>query len=221
MLCAGDNTIQVSLPEVRANMDESSTYFMGVEVVTTLAHEAVRDLIQANEHISADETKREVQRRLNPGDSDDIIVANDHICVSVTDPFTCNLFKSPVRGVDCKHIDCFDLDIWLQTRNCKPSRDEGEPSEVDCWKCPICGSDARPVSLHVDDYFAEVQRELRRGGNLDVKHISITSDGSWKRIQEADETIEPYTSEQSPPRIARAPNMKSHTPDIITLDDDD
>lgn len=216
----GENTIQVSLPEVPANMGSSSTYFMGVEVITTLDYEAVRDLIEAAKHISADETVREIQRRLKPGGTDDVMSEDDHICVSVADPFSSCLFETPVRGVDCKHIECFDLDIWLLTRSRKPSQDPGEPCLVDCWKCPICALDARPVSLRVDDFFAEVQRELAQSDGVSTKHISIKPDGSWKRVQEADEAEGPATEAQGQPRTAQAPSADSNHHAIVIIDDD-
>ncbi|KAM4065998.1 MIZ/SP-RING zinc finger domain-containing protein [Hirsutella rhossiliensis] len=216
LVCPGENTIEISLPEFTANMDNCSTYFMGVEVITTLDYEAVRDLVGANEHISVDETIREIQRRLKPRDSDDIIVEDDHIRVAVADPFSSCQFKTPVRGVDCKHIECFDLDIWLQTRSCKPSQDQAEPSVIDCWKCPICALDARPVSLRVDDFFAEVQRQLAQSDGVGTKHISIKADGSWNRIQEADEA---ETKAQGQPET-KVPSADSTTQTVVILDDD-
>lgn len=216
----GDNTIQVSLPEVAANMDSSSTYFMGVEVITTLDYEVVRNLIETNEHISTDETLREIQRRLKPKDSDDIIFEDDRLRATVADPFSSRLFKTPVRGVDCKHIECFDLDIWLQTRSCKPSHDRAEPSLVDCWRCPICDRDARPVSLRIDDFFADVQRQLVQSDGDDIKDISIEFDGRWKCIREADDGENVASNARGQAETTKASGADSATQAVVIVDDD-
>jgi predicted phosphoribosyltransferase len=51
---------------------------------------------------------------------------------------------------------------------------------IDVWKCPLCGSDARPYSLQIDDFLASVRSTLAEQDNLDVKAILISADGSWR-----------------------------------------
>ncbi|RDA95874.1 hypothetical protein CP533_5141, partial [Ophiocordyceps camponoti-saundersi (nom. inval.)] len=184
LLKSGENTVQVSLPGVERNIDHRWTYFMAVEVISILDHDAVRAMVQANSRTSVDEFKRDVKRRLKSDGSDDIIAESNHICVSVADPFSSCLFTTPVRGANCKHLECFDLEIWLRTR---PARNSREPSAVDCWKCPICDVDARPVSLHIDDFFTEIRAKLVKDGDDSVKKVTIHSDGTWSPLLEADE----------------------------------
>ncbi|POR31788.1 Uncharacterized protein TPAR_07997 [Tolypocladium paradoxum] len=217
----GKNLVEISLPAAAANLNTTATCFMAVEVVTTLDYATVRSMIVGSKHCSLDETRREIARRLRPIDSDDVIVENDAICVSVADPFSSVLFTTPVRGVACKHIECFDLKIWLDTRRGKPSHGRGEPSLVDDWKCPICGLDARPVSLRIDDYFAEVRQKLVEGGCGGTKKIRIKADGSWTPVQEPDEVEDERRSAsqaRASPRTERAPTEAAPAP-IIILDD--
>ncbi|RCI08135.1 hypothetical protein L249_6319 [Ophiocordyceps polyrhachis-furcata BCC 54312] len=220
LLKPGENTVQVSLPRVEGNTNQHWTYFMAVEIISILDHDAVRAMVQANSRTSVEEFKRDVNRRLRPDGSDDIIAESDNICVSVADPFSSSLFTIPVRGVDCKHLECFDLEIWLRTRPAKTSR---EPSAVDCWKCPICDSDARPVSLHVDDFFAEVRAKLVKDGEGSVKKVNIHSDGTWSPLLEADE---PHDEAQVPTapgreRPAGTPAAVSELlQEVITIEDD-
>jgi hypothetical protein len=47
--------------------------------------------------------------------------------VSLKCPITFKRIALPARGHECKHIQCFDLESYLQM-NC----DRGS------WKCPVC-----------------------------------------------------------------------------------
>ena len=127
--------------------------------------------------------------------------------------------------MSCKHIECFDLDIWLHTRRGKSSYDAGEPSLVDDWKCPICGLDARPVSLQIDDYFSAVRQKLVEDGCGNTKKIRIKADGSWTAVQEPDEHGDedderPGPQAREPLRTERAPNRDAAAIPMIILDDD-
>ena len=221
----GVNAVKISLPAVAANVNKKPTFFVAIEIVTTLDYAAVRSLIDRTQHCSSDDTRREIARRLMPVDSDDVIVEDDVLTVSIADPFSSVLFTTPVRGVSCKHIECFDLEIWLETRRGKPSHGYPEPSLVDDWKCPICGLDARPVSLRIDDYFSEVRQKLVEDGCGSTKKIRIKADGSWTAVQEAEDDEaedERHSASQIrvPARTERATNRDTAAMPIIILDDD-
>lgn len=47
--------------------------------------------------------------------------------VSLKCPITCKKITLPARGHECKHIQCFDLESYLQL-NC----------ERGSWRCPVC-----------------------------------------------------------------------------------
>jgi hypothetical protein len=51
---------------------------------------------------------------------------------------------------------------------------------VDVWKCPLCGADARPYSLRLDEFLVTVRAELEKQNNLDVKAILVAADGTWR-----------------------------------------
>ena len=105
------------------------------------------------------------------------MVSSD-ISVDLSDPFTARIFETPVRGSNCLHRECFDLETFLITRNSKPKRPQ-QPCMIDVWKCPLCGRDARPYSLQIDDFLASVRARLAEQDNLDVKAIWIDVDGNW------------------------------------------
>ena len=62
----------------------------------------------------------------------------DKIIVSLFDPFTWDLIKTPVRGHKCHHGQCFDLKIFISFMMTTRNR---------TWKCPVCGKDARKFMI--------------------------------------------------------------------------
>ncbi|KAF5656828.1 hypothetical protein FHETE_10759 [Fusarium heterosporum] len=233
VLVRGENLLRVSFPEVEQNRKPGCKYFMAIEIVETVSHEAVHNVIQSLRHIPTEETKGKIQRRLRPPDSDDLIIEDKTLTISLADPFSATRFVVPVRGSQCKHLECFDLETWLQTRPQKPSQKGGgsqqqgaEPSLADTWKCPICGLDARPVSLRVDNYLAGVRKSLLGSGDVRTKSIVVTADGKWSAVLEPDDSDDDSPAPQSKATIngnaGKHPRPPVATPTkIIEILDDD
>lgn len=220
LVLAGQNDVVVSFPEVPVNHRLNMEYFIAVELVRTMSHDTIKEMITRETHISAVATKQEVARRLKPTDTDDVVVENDCLSVRVADPFSSTMFEVPVRGVDCKHLECFDLETWLQTRPRKPKGKE-EPSLVDGWRCPICGLDARPVSLRVDEFFVDVRQKLLREGKGRTKMIDIRPDGTWTPIEEADDSEDdtPMPCRSLPSARTSRQASNAAVPETIELSD--
>ena len=215
----GKNTLSISFPDRGQNVDRHKTYFIAVEVVVTHRHETVRSLVLSCGHHPAAETFNEVARRLSGEGSEEIIVENKTLTIATTDPFTSVIFDIPVRGRDCRHLECFDLDVWLSTREGKPSNIKGqEPSLVDKWSCPICGLDARPSNLRVDDFMSYVRRELLAIDMKGARRIQVHADGKWFPVAEADDSDD----EEERPNTAStaAQGSKGSLPVVVEILDD-
>lgn len=184
-LVKGVNKVKVHMPSFSQNIREKFAYFMAVELVVTLDHDSTRALVTSAPHVSVGQTKAEIKRRLQL-DTDEIIIDSDTLTVSVADSFSSKLFDVPVRGRNCRHLECIDLENWLNSRPCKPSPEAGEPTMVDTWGCPICGKDARPGNLQVDDYFVHIRDKLLEDRMGNIQKILIAVDGSWKAVVVAD-----------------------------------
>lgn len=163
----GMDEAKVSFPRLDWGATPGTTYHMAVEIIETWYHEYVKAMVDEAAHVTIEDTIRDVRARLKPPEEDDIIVMNDNLAVSVADPFTSSRCIIPVPGRQCCHRECFCLETWLQTRTRKTRmsnskveivNNKGEPCMVDVWNCPLCGLDARPPSLHVDDFFVMVGR---------------------------------------------------------------
>ncbi|KAF4947731.1 hypothetical protein FGADI_10181 [Fusarium gaditjirri] len=193
-LVEGENKMTISYPAVEQNSKPGYKHFMAIEIVETLSHGALTDLIHSR-HFPAEETRYKIIRRLRPSDSDDIIVQDETLPISLADPFSKQRVAVPVRGSQCKHLECFDLETFLGTRSGKeppkgggPQQQGEEPSLVDRWGCPICGLDARPISLLVDDYIAAVRRSLISNGDTRTRNIKVAPDGTWSAVWEPEES---------------------------------
>jgi len=141
------------------------------------------------QHIPAFQTLEAIKKNLTgPSDSDDeLSMLTGDLQINLADPFTAKIFQIPVRGQNCLHRECFDLETFLLTRNSK-AKLPNQPCMVDVWKCPLCGYDARPYSLVIDDFLVSVRARLAEENKLDDKAILISADGSWKPKPEPEPT---------------------------------
>lgn len=223
----GTNTVKISLPDSKSNIIEGSTYFAAVEIVTTLSHEAVIDLVQTTPPCTLEQTRNEISKRqglAGQGD-DDLMITDDSLVVTVADPFTSCIFTIPVRGINCQHLECFDLDNWLQTRPSKANLiaedSRQEPSLADNWRCPLCGEDARPQSLRIDELFVGIRSILESKGKLDVKKIRISSNGSWTALEESPRaSVDRQRPESQGDMKGEKRAIITSTTEVIELDDD-
>uniref|UniRef100_A0AAY4CXS7 SP-RING-type domain-containing protein n=1 Tax=Denticeps clupeoides TaxID=299321 RepID=A0AAY4CXS7_9TELE len=90
------------------------------------------------------------------------------IRVSLLCPITFRRIQLPARGHDCRHIQCFDLESYLQL-NC----------ERGTWRCPVCNKTALLEGLEVDQYMLGILIYIQ---NSDYEEITIDPVCSWKPV---------------------------------------
>lgn len=222
--------ISLSILRGRSKMMEHS-YFIAVEVIEILQHDQILDIVRKN-RLSASTSLDKIKRSLTGpigDDDDDIAMVVSDLSIDLADPFTTVIYNTPVRGTSCVHRECFDLETFLITRPSKPKR-TGQPCMIDAWKCPLCGKDARPYSLQIDDFLVSVRQTLEAQGNLDVKAIWIGGDGNWrpkieKRKAPPDPNDSDYSDDEAPDvsmnqgearpnRVVEVISLVSHTSEI-------
>lgn len=167
---------RVSIHLIRSPAEAKDVYYVaGVEVLDIAEYATVKS--NARE-LPASESRARIQQRLSARATDDeLSIVNDDLTVNLVDPFMARIFNTPVRGSTCAHQECFDLDTFLMTRASK----SGKGPMKENWKCPICGEDARPTSLIIDGFLAEVLAELKRTNRVeDARAIQIKANGSWE-----------------------------------------
>jgi len=176
------NRITISIPRSTRKLNDAHWYFIAVEVIEILKHDQIMEMCEQFQRIPASQTSDSIKKSLAPlsDDDDDLAMIVSDLSIDLADPFTAQIFEIPVRGSSCLHRECFDLETFLLTRTSKPKRPPFTPSMIDVWKCPLCGRDARPYSLRIDDFLVSIRAELAKQGNLHVKAILISADGSWR-----------------------------------------
>ncbi|XP_065568477.1 zinc finger MIZ domain-containing protein 1-like isoform X2 [Artemia franciscana] len=91
------------------------------------------------------------------------------IKVSLKCPITFKRISLPARGHECKHIQCFDLESYLQM-NC----DRGS------WKCPVCNKTALLEGLEIDQYVWGILNDSR---SSETDEVTVDSNASWRPVK--------------------------------------
>lgn len=95
--------------------------------------------------------------------------------------------STPVRGVECEHLDCYDadsyVDVNIKTRNVEKR-----------WRCPICSKLTRPEDLIIDEFLVSGMAMARAELGLPedeplLKRLKLDSQrGEWLLLE--DEALE-------------------------------
>ncbi|KFY40265.1 hypothetical protein V494_03589 [Pseudogymnoascus sp. VKM F-4513 (FW-928)] len=222
-----ENVLRISVPS-HPKMKSDTPYSIAIEVVEVFRHQQIMDMCIQTQRITAATTIDDIRHKLSnsaAAEDDDVALVSANLTIDLADPFTARIFTTPVRGAACRHRECFDLETFLISRSTKPHEVACLP---DVWKCPLCGGDASPRSLRVDDFLVSVRQKLESQGGLDVKAILVTEDGEWtvkpealpagRRKSRAGGSVPREDSKSSSPAVpSRQP---SRVVEIIEVDDD-
>ncbi|KAJ9160601.1 Zinc finger MIZ domain-containing protein 2 [Coniochaeta hoffmannii] len=192
----GINELAIAVAEPKRKTP--GQFAVAVEIVETRSHSSIIEHVWKNCVIQEDETLDRIKSRLSASrhDDDSVQIVAEDLSIDLADPFSRVMFKTPARGAHCTHMECFDLETWLETRPSKPvrcphssfipcdCRDNPEPSVADKWKCPICDGDARPYALRIDGFLLGVRKRLEEEGKLKAKSILVARDGTWQPVVE-------------------------------------
>lgn len=219
----GINTLAISYDEA-PNEIAGKELWIAVELVELVEREKLRGEVDRVPHkVLLDR----IVAIMKASDDDEIAITNPSISIDLQDPFSAMIWKTPVRGKDCRHRECFDLDTFFDTR---PKIQQNGPHSANDWKCPICQKDARPSSLIVDGFLEDVRADLETKGKLNVaRAILVKEDGEWEvkedqTLQQQDRQSSSATAVTGDSRengVQRATSTPIAAVDAIMLDDDD
>ncbi|KAI9843363.1 MAG: hypothetical protein M1838_002652 [Thelocarpon superellum] len=164
----GQNALRVSV--VRLVEESETAYALGVEVVRVASRRGLLQLCLGQGPTPLSEGIDLIKTELPPGRA--------RMQVNVTDPSTGHLLVTPVRGEDCRHARCFDLDAYIDAHHDLNER-VTDPASVTRWECPLCRSDARPHRLRLDGYMQFICYTLAEEGHPGTRRITFRSDGTW------------------------------------------
>lgn len=207
----------LSIATTHPRQNENFSYEVGLETIQ------ITDSAKIMNEVAKLQLSDALARILKHSSSIDpeVQVVDATILLDLTDPFTSRIFDIPVRGRSCRHSQCFDLGVFLQTRGRKTPN---HPATPESFKCPICGADARPQSLVVDLFFLKIRTELQVINRVDVKAVTLSEHGSWK-IKEEEEAVG-ESGDGSGKRAPRANDTRAgnslvpNDSGVIEIDDD-
>ncbi|KAK3500311.1 uncharacterized protein B0T23DRAFT_401761 [Neurospora hispaniola] len=196
MIVMGKNKVEAVIQNA-----PSPNFFIAVELIETLRHSAIVNDVWTNRLIPESKTLQIIKDRLGgSGADDEVSVAVPYLSIDLTDPFSSVMFHTPVRGGACTHLECFDLETFLNTRQVSkvPCGHEGrackcppQPTSPDKWACPLSGCDkiAGPYDLQIDGFLLKVRKELERTGRKPQysKALHVEADGKWTVVVQDDD----------------------------------
>ncbi|KAF1937661.1 hypothetical protein EJ02DRAFT_49316 [Clathrospora elynae] len=217
LLKEGGNVLEIAVLALSADTSYFN-YLVAIETVGFSSQNSIKQHCLTQNHASAEQVVQAIKDKLSSkGDDDEICVVQNNLTIGLFDPFgQASICAIPVRGKACPHNDCFDLDIFLQTR-----RQKGDASVPDLWKCPICNADARPHMLMVDGFLEDVKRQLEAQGLAGTRYITIQQDGTWKPKAQVREGVfdDREASDEPPtPDKSQRASIPAHA-EVIDLSD--
>ena len=181
----------------------STHYEAAVEIMEICEYDEILAQIRRR---PACETRADITKRLSSRiDDDELAIVTDSLTVPLIDPFMAQVFKVPVRSVNCTHIECFDLEAFVTTRK----SNSGSQPLNDNWLCPVCKADARPQLLVIDEFFVDVREALERGGLIEnAQSIQVGANGTWTVKSVSDELASPIPSQSQLPQSTSSAKRK-------------
>lgn len=115
---------QNSISLIQTN--DSHSYYISVFTIERKSEDHFIEEVQKNNILTKDKSIEFIKNNLRLGDSE---IAPSSIKFSLKCPMTMTIIKIPVRGKNCKHIQCFNLEPYVKMQR---------TSRVNRWCCPVC-----------------------------------------------------------------------------------
>ncbi|CAH8462042.1 unnamed protein product [Heterobilharzia americana] len=168
----------------------SFTYnVVGIYLMRRRSPKQLCDLLHSTSLQNANVMRMEIIKKLSPSgnftsgsavhnqshsaahtDDDDDLVMPNTLPVQLLCPLSKCRIEVPVRGRNCRHVQCYDATTYLIINERKPT-----------WNCPVCDGKATYGDLIIDGLFLEILSSKR---SQDLDEIIFHADGSWSAIGE-------------------------------------
>jgi len=152
---------------VMRQLDEDQ-YVFAIFLVDVVSPDTVCKSM-AKHSLSAEEGKAFISRRTRGGDEVEARVCK----ASLRCPLSRLLPDTPVRGLNCMHIQCFDLRAFVLLQ---------EKAKSNRWHCPICG--LMVLTVTADKYMEEVVRKAKEEV---ADTVEFRADGSYVLIPDLED----------------------------------
>lgn len=164
--------------DIRTTENPSVFGFMVQIVEVRNINDLVNEVKEASKHLTYESAKQEVIKSFGNEDEDDVVATVTML--SVRCPLGLCVIDLPARGLNCKHLQCFDLKTFMLFS--KKARSKA-------WRCTVCHKYIKASDLRIDPYLKKLLAEVE--GEDELEEVEIFPDGSWKRRLEEDLVPEP------------------------------
>merc|ERR1719198_2262621 len=158
------------------NVDDDNAVgfaFALTRCVTRTVHQICAEIPVSNEEVSRERVIALLHESLNIGEQEEdeeitCVISNK---LKLRCPLSFERVKTPVRGDQCKHLQCFGLAAYLKSNSKMRAMNNR-------WTCPVCGNLLKPRELRVDAYVEKVLDET----DPSIEEVLLMDDGSYKCV---------------------------------------
>lgn len=176
------------------------TYLAYIYLIETISCESIISNIKLKAHIHRDAT---IQNIKSQNEDDDIVVSNTS--VTLRDPLSYTRMKFPVQSIYCKHTQCFDGLIFLQSQ-----------LQIPTWICPYCQISINIDDLAISDYFEDILSKVSE----EIDLVRLNDDGTWEVVSNKEDTSKERQVSQKPIAEKSNTSMLQEEIEIISLSSD-
>lgn len=141
-------------------------------------------------------------------------IENDNVSPSsfvfkLSCPISSTLMTTPVRGRQCNHFQCFDLQNFLTVNaNISGTR----------WECPVCNDEViSTFDLELCALTEKLLTQYKSDASLFRDRVQFFSDGTWKLMPEKRKRYLSSNSDANQGSIQCSQSEKLRTPEIVIL----
>ena len=87
--------------------------------------------------------------------------------ISLNDPYSLMPIKTPIRSRTCRHLQCFDLELFIEVNRTIPK-----------FECPVCNIRVRFMDLVQEEFFQQIIDDV--DGDETIENVRILPDGTWE-----------------------------------------
>lgn len=108
-------------------------------------------------------TEEQVLQEILSSSGDEDVIASASV-VSLMDPIVFSRIKIPIRSLKCKHVQCFDAEMFYTMMEQTPT-----------WLCPVCNVKINNADILIDEYF----ESILKAAPSTIDNVIVESDGKW------------------------------------------
>ncbi|GIX64243.1 E3 SUMO-protein ligase pli1 [Babesia caballi] len=166
----GENLIELS----STTYDENGPPFLIIVMVSKrVTVQRIIETIRRKRTIPFNDSKRRVLELINrKRDDDEVICIQGSHKIELNCPITLDRIELPTRGKHCEHIQCFDLNGYLQVM-------QNVSTFNTRWKCPECHLIVKPMDLVIDGYVLQILETVPQGTST----VEVDESGGYKAVK--------------------------------------